>query len=189
KSLYDLAQWVVLQQGLASYLSETQTGDILTAIEQDKPPVEVDGEIWNEWQSRLREHIQAFGYILYNLDFAEPVPAEDPTPSLEIIKVYLRGEGADPHQRQSRLEQQRLEATQTLLDRARGPRGWVVRKALGWAQAMAEVREDSIASIGLAYPLLRELLRELGLRFIEAGAIQEPEDIYWLEEKEIEESI
>ena len=50
---------------------------------------------------------------------------------------------------------------------------------------MAEVREDSIASIGLAYPRLRALLQELGRRLVNAGAIAEARDIYWLEEAEI----
>jgi pyruvate,water dikinase len=51
---------------------------------------------------------------------------------------------------------------------------------------LAQVREDSIASIGLAYPRLRELLKELGQRMVRAGAIAKPTDIFWLEETEIE---
>ena len=51
---------------------------------------------------------------------------------------------------------------------------------------MAEVREDALAEIGLGYPLLRQMLYELGGRFAAAGAIQEPEDIFWLVQEEIE---
>jgi rifampicin phosphotransferase len=53
-------------------------------------------------------------------------------------------------------------------------------------QAMAEVREDALAEIGLGYPKLRSMLRELGRRFVAAGAIQQANDIFWLEKAEID---
>jgi pyruvate,water dikinase len=43
--------------------------------------------------------------------------------------------------------------------------------------------------VGLAYPRLRELLKELGRRMADAGAITGPTDIFWLEEAEIEERL
>ena len=51
---------------------------------------------------------------------------------------------------------------------------------------MAEVREDALAEIGLGYPKLREILRELGRRFTEAGVIEKADDIFWLEKEEID---
>ncbi len=51
---------------------------------------------------------------------------------------------------------------------------------------MAEVREDALADIGLAYPFLRQLLYELGIRLTNRGVIQQPDDIFWLEKQEIE---
>jgi pyruvate,water dikinase len=64
-----------------------------------------------------------------------------------------------------------------------------LRKALGWAQSLGQVREDSYASIGLAYPRFRELLLDLGRRMADAGAFKESEDIFWLEEAEIEDRL
>lgn len=139
-----------------------------------------------EWERRLDAHFESYGHILYDLDFSKPVPAEDPKPELETIKMYIRGEGANPHERQGRLARNREQATAKLLERARGLRGWAVRMALGWAQSLAEVREDSVASIGLSYPRLRSLLKELGRRLQASGAIRRPEDIFWLEKGEIE---
>jgi pyruvate,water dikinase len=60
------------------------------------------------------------------------------------------------------------------------------RWTLRWAQTFALVREDSIFDIGLGYPVLRRLARELGWRLAEAGAITEPDDVYWLEVDEVE---
>ncbi len=192
KSLYDLAMWALDQPTLAEYLLETETKTIAAALGDMEPPDGVEPAEWADWWLRFDTHQKRYGHILFDLDFARPVPAEDPAPSMEVIKMYVRGEGANPHERQDRLKNEREQATEELLDRARGPRGWAVRKALGWATSMAQVREDSIASIGLAYPRLRELLHELGRRLAEAGAIErdgaiaEPEDIYWLEEAEVE---
>jgi phosphohistidine swiveling domain-containing protein len=186
KSIYDLALWAVSQPDLTAYLLETPTNRISTALEKTEPPAGIDAEVWAEWHARVTAHQEAFGYLFYELDFVNPVPAEDTIPLIEATKMYLRGEGADPHERQGRLEQQREQAVEDLMGRARGLRGWAVRKAYGWAQSMAQVREDSVASIGLGYPRTRELLKELGRRMADAGVIQAPTDIFWLESSEIE---
>ncbi len=131
-------------------------------------------------------HLKAFGHLFYDFDFIKPIPAEAPAPLLETVKMYLRGEGVNPHERQQKLDEGRKQATKDLLARTRGLRGWAVRTALGWAQSMGQVREDSYASIGLSYPRLRELLKELGRRMVEARAIEVPSDIFWLEAAEVE---
>jgi phosphohistidine swiveling domain-containing protein len=189
KSLYDLTLWAKSQPDLAAYLLETPTSRIIAALEITDPPAGIAAEVWAEWRIRIESHLEAFGYLFYDLDFVKPVPAEDPTPLLEATKMYLRGEGSNPHERHQRLDQRRQQAVEDLMPRARGLRGWAVRKALGWATSMAQVREDSVASIGLAYPRLRVLLKELGRRMVEAGAIQTPTDIFWLEASEIESSL
>ncbi|MFN2255778.1 MAG: PEP/pyruvate-binding domain-containing protein [Candidatus Promineifilaceae bacterium] len=189
KSLYDLAAWTHDQPALVEYFLETDAKRIAAAFSEMEPPDGITPGVWADWWLRFDTHQKTYGHILYDLDFARPIPAEDPAPAIELIKMYMRGEGANPHERQDRLENEREQAREELLQRARGPRGWAVRKALGWATSLAEVREDSIASIGLAYPRLRELLHELGRRLAEAGATAAAEDVYWLEEAEIEERL
>jgi pyruvate,water dikinase len=189
KSIYDLALWAKTQPELTAYLLVNPTNRIDAALQTTDPPADIAAEVWGEWHARVETHREAFGYLFYDLDFVNPVPAEDPTPLIEAVRMYLRGKGADPYERQKRLEQQRQQAVADLMDRARGLRGWAVRKAYGWAESMAQVREDSVGSIGLAYPRLRQLLMELGRRMAEAGAIPEPTDIFWLEASEIESSV
>ena len=189
KSLYDLAIWAKDQPELAAYLLEMYTSGIEVALESEDTPANVAVDVWADWQARVEAHLDAFGYLFYDLDFVKPLPAEDLTPMIEAAKMYLRGEGADPHERHRHLDQQRQQAVGNLLGRAHGLRGWAVRKALNWAQSMAQVREDSVASIALAYPRVRELLKELGRRMTQAGAIQVPLDIFWLKASEIETSL
>ena len=108
---------------------------------------------------------------------------------LETIKMYLRGEGTNPYERQQASQQKRIETTETMLNRLKGIKLWLFRMVLNWGQSLAEVREDALSEMGLAYPKIRELLRELGQRFIEADAIENAEDIFWLEKDEIQSCI
>ena len=119
------------------------------------------------------------------MDFTENLPLDHPEPMLENIKMYLRGEGVNPHERQQASETRRIQTAQAALGRLKGLRRWAFTKALNWAQSLSEVREDALADIGLGYPILRVLLRQLGNRFVAAGIIQQPEDIFWLEKDEI----
>ncbi|MGD8821478.1 MAG: PEP/pyruvate-binding domain-containing protein [Anaerolineales bacterium] len=185
KSLYDLATWASGHAELAGYLEATPKQDLRQMLAAGAAPPAVPGVDWNEFTRKLNAHLDTFGYILFDLDFEKPLPGEDPGPELETIKLYLRGEGNNPHERQAMLEKQRLEAIEYLLPRLKGVRGWATRKAFNWAQSMGPVREDSIASIGLAYPRLRAVLKELGHRLVRTGATQEPDDIFWLEESEV----
>jgi hypothetical protein len=141
---------------------------------------------WGEFTSRLQTHLDTFGHVIFQLDFAEDLPRDHPEMMLETIKMYLRGEGANPHERQQASRQKRIETTETMLNRLKGIKSWLFRMALKWAQSLSEVREDALAEMGLAYPKMRELLRELGQRFVEADAIENAEDIFWLEKGEIQ---
>jgi pyruvate,water dikinase len=57
---------------------------------------------------------------------------------------------------------------------------------LEWAQGVAPVREDALADVGLAWPVMRRTLLELGRRLVEAGAVQNPADVFWLRWDELE---
>ena len=187
KSLYDLAEWVRTQPELAAYLLESPTSELVEQLV--KPLFQISAPLSPEFASRFHSHLEQFGHIIYNLDYARPLPLDDPTPMVEAIKMYLRRQGTNPHERQKNAEERRLQAKQTLLVRVKGLRGWAFRTTLKYAQKLAEVREDALASIGLGYPVLRRMLLALGGRFVEAGWIEQAEDIFCLEKNEIEEFV
>lgn len=186
KSLFDLAQAAQSDPELADGILHKDVQLVCSEIERWDPGSEEPSEAWVSWCRQFQEHLQTYGHILYDLDFSQPLPADEPTPMIEAIKMFLRGEGINPHERQREAEERREAATQGLNQRARGLRGWAVRKALGWAQNLASAREDSIASIGLAYPRIRSLLERIGQELTHAGVIEQNEDLYWLEASEIE---
>jgi pyruvate,water dikinase len=116
-----------------------------------------------------------------------PTPAETPDVIFEALKLYVEGNGNDPHARQQEFVTQRQETLAKIHSRHKlVPNGWF-DKALNWAMRVGPDREDSIADLGRGHTTLRRLLGELGKRFAASGAIINAEDIYWLVEDEVNE--
>jgi len=185
KSLYDLAIWTRTQPDLANYLTRTSSAEIVPAYQSESSPIS-DAESWREFCNRFKEHLNRFGHAIYDLDFAKAVPADDPAPLLETLKFFLTGQGRNPHERQAESASAREQATQSMLARLRGLRLRWFTKLLQWAQSYAPLREDALADVGLGWPLLRRMLREVGRRLTEVHAIGEPDDIFWLKMDELE---
>jgi phosphohistidine swiveling domain-containing protein len=188
KALYDLAIWCRERDTLAAYLSETSAERIVSHLADGALPPGVDAEQWPEWADRFRDHLDRYGYSIYDLDFARPLPMDEPAPTLETLKLFISGPGKDPYERQQAYVERREQAVRSVRERLRGFKRWAFEKMLSWAQGLAPLREDGIVEIGLGYPLLRRMLRELGRRLVEAGAIEERDDIYWLQRDEVEQA-
>jgi pyruvate,water dikinase len=188
KSLFDLATWARGRVDLAEYILGAPSARLAAEMQDDQSPAGIDPETWSEFKDRLESHLNKFGHIIFDLDFARPLPLDDPVPMLETCKMYLRGKGADPHQRQRLLADTRTAAAEEALGRLRGLRKWLFCKSLSLAQSRAQVREDGLADIGLGYPLLRNLLLELGQRLVRVGVLGKPDDVFWLQEVEVHEA-
>ena len=186
KSLYDLATWCQEHPGIARTLPDIPTERILDLLEAEVQPSDLDTEEWHQWRSRFQSHLDRYGHTVYNLDFVNPVPADDPTPLIDTLKFYLRGEGQNPYERQRGITTRREEATRAVLERLDAPRGNLFGRLLGWAQDVAPVREDALADVGLAWPVMRRMLLELGHRLVEATAVERPTDVFWLRRDELE---
>jgi pyruvate,water dikinase len=187
KSLYDLAMWARGDGELAAYLARTSAKEIAAAYESQAAPI-ADAENWREFCARLAEHLNRFGHAVYDLDFAKSVPADAPASLLETLKYFVAGKGRSPYDRQGEAVSAREKAAASLLARL----GWLRRRlfqsVLGWAQRSAHLREDSLADVGLGWPVLRRILREVGRRIVVAGAIAERDDVFWLKWDELQEA-
>ena len=155
----------------------------------DDAPQEVDPGDWQELRRQFDRHLESFGHMVFDLDFAKPLPRDRPEPMLEVVKMYLSGEGANPHERQKASEALRIQTAEDAMGRLKGFRRWVFRMALNWGQSLAEVREDALADIGLGYPAMRQMLHVLGERLVQTGALQDASDIYWMEGDEVESAV
>jgi pyruvate,water dikinase len=185
KSLYGLAAWCRERPGLAAALLGTPSNRALDLLETDLSPAGVDEAAWREYVSRFREHLDRHGRMIYDLDFAKPVPADDPAPTFDALKYYLRGEGKDPGERQRAAAGRREEVTEATAARLDPARRKLFLGLLGYTRKYVPMREDALAEVGLAWPPMREMLFELGRRLAAAGAIEKPDDVFWLEGDEL----
>jgi len=189
KELFDLAQWAQQQTSLAGYLQVTTTEQLVAQLEGGQTPQGVDDDVWLLWQDHFHTYLQDYGHMVYNLDFGNPVPADDPAPVMDTFKMFLDGQGANPHERQSASAERRETASQSIQKRLKGRKLKSFQKNLARAQKYAPLREDGLADVGLSYPLLRKMLRELGNRLVEAGMIGEMDDVFWLIQDELENAV
>lgn len=141
-----------------------------------------------EFDARLGDYLAAHGHLTYNLDVMQPVPADDPAPVLVGLRFALSEDAPDPDDRLARLAAERTRAEEALFGRLDPVRGAVLRRALASAQELVPIREDALADIGLGWPAARRFLRELGSRLVDAGALDDRDDVFWLTRAEIEAS-
>ena len=181
KSLFDLAIWIKEQTALQEQLRTQPAGQICQRLVGSE-----DGGAWEAFRTRFSAHLAEYGHTIYDLDFAKPVPADDPLPLVEALKAFLDGTAGNPYERQAAALELREQMTQTVVKRLDPLRRRWFLKLLKYAQESAPLREDGIADIGLGQPLIRKMLAELGRRLAGAGAIQNFNEIYWLEAGELE---
>jgi len=189
KSLYDLAAWARGVPGLARAILDAPTAALAGSQRTGLPPDGADPALWQQWHARFQEHLRRFGHAVYNLDFVSPVPADDPSPLLETVKYYLRGQGNDPYERQRLSAARREDETSRIIARLGPRRRAAFLRLLRWAQNAAPIREDALADVGLAWPLLRRMLFELGRRLVGSAVIAEPGDVFWLRHRELRSAV
>ena len=186
KELYDLAQWCRERERLAFYLVSRPSRQIADRFRNGVCPLHVPADDWGAWRERLQGYLETYGHSIYDLDFGKLLPAEDTTPTMAALQLFIRGLGKNPHVRQQDLARQREVAVQGMLNRLKWLKLKIFRKSLSVAQRLAPVREDGIANIGLGYPVLRRMLRELGRRLVQRGMLEGSDDIFWMQAVEIE---
>ncbi|UJP09469.1 phosphoenolpyruvate synthase [Microbacterium sp. KUDC0406] len=161
RALHDLAEWCRAQPGLREKLDAGE-----------EPPA--------EFRERMDAYLAEHGHTVYNLDFINPVPADDPAPVIETLKHTIDGNAADPAERQRASAARRERITRELFARLDPVRRAVAERRLRSAQLWAPVREDALAAMGLAWPVQRRLLHEFGARLAASGAVDAADDVFWI---------
>jgi phosphohistidine swiveling domain-containing protein len=185
KSLFDLATAAGQDARLAAALAGTRSDEVVEALRDGLPLVGVDDGVWQRWRALFQRHLDRYGHTVYNLDFADPVPADEPAPLLDTVRFYLSGQGGDPHERQRRTAEQRDRQAGEIRARLDPVRRAAFDGLLRFAQSTGPVREDALADVGLAWPLIRRMLAELGGRLVAAGVLTAPSEVYWLHRDEL----
>jgi pyruvate,water dikinase len=147
-------------------------------------PLDADRALYAARASDLKEYIAGYGHVLYNLDFAVPLAGEDRA-ALEAMRRAWQEGAPSPDERHHRLAAEREEATRHIRERLPG---WLCHRfdrALAAAQQAAQVREDALLNLGLAWVPLRQYALELGRRLVEVQVLAQPDQVFWLRYDEL----
>jgi pyruvate,water dikinase len=137
----------------------------------------------------LQAYFRDFGHQIYSLDFVEPTQAEDPVPTLAGLRARVAGEPRDVRGLQAAIARERdasIEETAGSFDPVRRR---AFRTLLRWAQRYGPGREEALFYLGAGWPTLRRLAAELGRRLVEAGVLDAPDDVYFLQIAELQAAV
>jgi pyruvate,water dikinase len=174
------------RQAMATqYVSQHTSAEVANAYVSGHAPTPVaDREGWVEFRRRFGHHLDQFGHTVYDLDFAKPTLGGRSARAAhrrDALKQYLTGQAPKSVRAQGgRSASARVQATQSLLARLKGPRAGLFKRLLPWAQRYAPLREDALADVGLGWPVLRRMMRELGQRLVTVHGLADREDVFWL---------
>jgi pyruvate,water dikinase len=186
QSLFDIAVWVNQNSVLMQYMHDTSTEKLVADYKLDQIPGGIPSDLWVAYCCRFDRHFEKFGRTAYEYDFANPTPAEAPSPQFNAVKLFLEDKAISPYERYQEALEKREQATKSVLNRIGWPRkGWF-EKLLKKAHETGAIREDSIFDMGMGHPIIRSMFAELGRRCVAGNAINAAEDIYWLEEQELQ---
>jgi len=187
KSLYNLARWIKENEALSHTLIQNESTIITKNIRDRKIPHGVTNDVWCEFETRFQDFIDTFGKTAYEFDFGIPTPAENPIPQIEAIKHFIRDDAENPYIRHEKAIEERENYEKEILSRLGILRKKPFIKLLKWAQNTGAIRENALADMGLGHNFIRRVLQQVGRQFEQNGAISKFDDIFWLEESEIEE--
>ena len=78
KSLFDLASWCRQRPALQEYIQGNSSRQVAHALQNSESPAGLSTEDWSGLRQRLHAHFDTFGHTVYDFDFTNPMPAEDP---------------------------------------------------------------------------------------------------------------
>jgi len=127
----------------------------------------------------VQDYLRRYGHLVYNLDFVEPTPVDDPSLLRSVIADRRADAGTaagirpaiDDHERQ--LAELRRAAR-------RQPLGQLLYRVYRWADHWSEVRDAALHSFTRGWPFMRAGYRELGRRLVADGILGVPDDVFYL---------
>jgi pyruvate,water dikinase len=175
--LESIAREIDASASLRELVLNTPAGDLLAALAEHPEGRRVLDDI--------QQYMEDYGHQIYNLDFAAPTLADDPLPVLLGLKTAVAHPERDVDSQQFKLAR----AGDLLVERTKQSLNPIQRQIFkllwGWAQTFSPYRDEALFYVGAAWPTLRRLAYELGQRLTEAGFLETPDDVYYLESAEL----
>jgi pyruvate,water dikinase len=131
----------------------------------------------------LKTYLEKFGHFVESADPIHRTLRESP----ELLDQQLaaaRGSGVSPDERLQRIRRERVEAERPVHSLS-GIRGFLARGILKLSQGHAAHTDDAVFHFQRVLALIRATFLETGRRLTSAGVIQQVEDIFYLEQREL----
>ncbi|MSQ23519.1 MAG: hypothetical protein EXR58_03050 [Chloroflexi bacterium] len=137
---------------------------------------------------RLADYFQRHGHQVFSLDFGMPTLGERPTAVLGAIQGFLRYAPPPPGAELQKQRRRRYAAQRFIRQAfANRPDEWATLEPnLGYRQQCAAMREDIFYDFQKIWPVMRRAILELGRRIQRDGLIERIEDVFYLEQAELD---
>ncbi len=137
----------------------------------------------------INGYLEIYGHLGYSLDFAEPLPLEDPSGLLATLKTMVSDRDYDPKNHEAEATRKREKAMAEILELLEGLPYWQFRFRHRFTHRFYYIREEVMFYLYMAWPALRPLALELGRRLTDAGTIDEPDHVFYLLTDELKQAI
>lgn len=137
----------------------------------------------------IEEYLATYGHQGYSMDFFERTQVEDPAAMMTTLKAMVADPEYHPRNQELRTKKIREEKFAEISELLDGLDYWQFRFRLWLARKYHYLREEVAFMFGYTWGVLRPMAKELGNRLVEAGTLQDSQDIYFLVSAEIQEAI
>jgi phosphohistidine swiveling domain-containing protein len=160
--------------GLGDLFAQHSSSEIMSQL--------LTSEAGKEWIGEFSEFLDEDGWRSQRKnDFTGPTWIEDPTPALDIIKLYLdQGEEFNLDKKMEKARGEREVVEKEIMEKIPDEMQEYFTKLLRLAQQAGVHSESHIYYCeDYAYSLTRRALLELGRRYTSAGTLSSPDDIFF----------
>ncbi len=137
----------------------------------------------------INGYLQLYGHLGYSLDFAEPLPLEDPGALLATMKTMVSDDNYNPKNHETEATKKREKAMEDILQLLEGLQYWQFRYRHWFTHRFYYIREEVMYYLYMAWPALRRLTLELGRRLTDVGTLSSKDEIFYLVMDELKQSV
>ncbi len=128
----------------------------------------------------INGYLAIYGHLGYSLDFAEPLPLEDPSGLLATLKTMVADENYNPKNHEMEATRKREQAMTDILALLDGLQYWQFRFRHWFTHRFYFIREEVMFYLYQAWPALRPLALELGQRLTDVGTLPDRDHVFYL---------
>jgi pyruvate,water dikinase len=183
EALYDLAQDALSSDGVADTIRATSPTHIFAELERTAAG--------REFAVRLRGYLDDYGWRSDQFEFADPSWREDPTPLVHNLKGYLNNNTVDPRVERQKAVRERERLVKEMLERAPNQaKRNTLEMFVTIAQQYLPVQENHNFYIDQMNTVLQRLpVLAAGRRLTAEGALETPDDAFYLTVEELQDAL